>query len=141
MQRAPHPVPALVQVAVGHGHTAPLLALLRNECQSTRRPLEPTCDHRGVSPDATPDVSPGVSPDTSTDWTEVGDRCWVRRYAEWDVNVGVVAGSDGVLVVDTRGTRQQGAALRDHVRRLVPGLEVRWVVNTHQHFDHPFGNI
>jgi len=77
----------------------------------------------------------------SEDWTEIGDRCWVRRYAEWDVNVGVVAGSDGVLVVDTRGTRQQGEALRDHVRRLVPGLEVRWVVNTHQHFDHTFGNI
>ena len=65
----------------------------------------------------------------------------MRRYAEWDVNVGVVAGSDGVLVVDTRGTRQQGAALHDQVRRLVPQREVRWVVNTHQHFDHTFGNI
>ena len=82
-----------------------------------------------------------MSTDVSADWTEVGDRCWVRRYAEWDVNVGVVAGSDGVLVVDTRGTREQGEALRDHVRRLVPGVEVRWVVNTHQHFDHTFGNI
>jgi len=77
----------------------------------------------------------------STDWDEVGDRCWVRRYAEWDVNVGVVAGSDGVLVVDTRGTRRQGEALHDQVRRLVPHLPVRWVVNTHQHFDHTFGNV
>jgi glyoxylase-like metal-dependent hydrolase (beta-lactamase superfamily II) len=75
------------------------------------------------------------------DWTEIGDRCWVRRYAEWDVNVGVVAGSDGVLVVDTRGTRQQGEALRDDVRRLRPHAAVRWVVNTHRHFDHAFGNV
>ncbi len=75
------------------------------------------------------------------DWSEIADRCWVRRYPEWDVNVGVLAGSAGVLLVDTRGTRQQGEALRDDVRRLVPAGEVRWVVNTHQHFDHTFGNI
>jgi glyoxylase-like metal-dependent hydrolase (beta-lactamase superfamily II) len=75
------------------------------------------------------------------DWNEIGDRCWVRRYPEWDVNVGVVGGSDGLLVVDTRGTRAQGEALRDDVRRLVPQAPVRWVVNTHQHFDHTFGNV
>jgi glyoxylase-like metal-dependent hydrolase (beta-lactamase superfamily II) len=75
------------------------------------------------------------------DWNEIGDRCWVRRYAEWDVNVGVLAGSDGVLVVDTRGTLRQGEALREEVRRLVPHASVRWVVNTHQHFDHTFGNL
>ena len=75
------------------------------------------------------------------DWNEIGDRCWVRRYAEWDVNVGVVAGSDGVLVVDTRGTRRQGEALREEVRRLLPQASVRWVVNTHRHFDHTFGNV
>jgi glyoxylase-like metal-dependent hydrolase (beta-lactamase superfamily II) len=88
------------------------------------------------------------------EWSEVADRCWVRRYAEWDVNVGVVAGSDGVLVVDTRGTRRQGERARHDVDLLVrgrgvpgaPGGEasgprVRWVVNTHRHFDHMFGNI
>jgi glyoxylase-like metal-dependent hydrolase (beta-lactamase superfamily II) len=72
-------------------------------------------------------------------WTEVGDRAWVRRYPEWDVNVGVVAGSDGLLVIDTRGTLRQGEQLRDDVRRLSPA-PVRWVVNTHLHFDHTFGN-
>ncbi len=75
------------------------------------------------------------------EWTEVADGCWVRRYAEWDVNVGVVAGSAGTLVVDTRGTRQQGESLREDVRRLLPHAPVRWVVNTHVHFDHTFGNI
>lgn len=80
------------------------------------------------------------------EWSEIADRCWVRRYPEWDVNVGVVAGADGLLVVDTRGTRRQGEAVRDDVRRLAgaagtPAAEVRWVVNTHQHFDHTFGNI
>jgi len=74
------------------------------------------------------------------DWTELADGCWVRRYAEWDVNVGVVAGDDGLLVIDTRGTADQGRALRDDVRRLDP-RPVRWVANTHQHFDHTFGNV
>jgi glyoxylase-like metal-dependent hydrolase (beta-lactamase superfamily II) len=74
------------------------------------------------------------------DWSEVADRCWVRRYPEWDVNVGVVAGSDGLLLVDTRGTLKQGEALRDDVRRLRPDAAVRWVANTHAHFDHTFGN-
>lgn len=73
------------------------------------------------------------------DWTEAGDRCWVGRYPEWDVNVGVIAGADGVLVLDTRGTLRQGSELLDDVRRLDP-RPVKWVVNTHLHFDHTFGN-
>ena len=77
---------------------------------------------------------------SNRDWTEVGAGCWVRRYPEWDVNVGVLAGSGGVLVVDTRGTAAQGRLLRDDIRRL-DARPVRWVVNTHQHFDHVFGNI
>ncbi|MGH3356782.1 MAG: MBL fold metallo-hydrolase, partial [Nocardioidaceae bacterium] len=77
----------------------------------------------------------------SHDWTEIADRCWVRRYPEWNVNVGLLAGTDGLLVVDTRASRAMGTALRDDVRRLAPGGDVRWVVNTHQHFDHTFGNV
>lgn len=74
------------------------------------------------------------------DWTEIATGCWVRGYAEWNVNVGVVAGDDGLLVVDTRGTAEQGRELRDDIRRLDP-RPVRWVVNTHQHFDHVLGNV
>jgi glyoxylase-like metal-dependent hydrolase (beta-lactamase superfamily II) len=76
----------------------------------------------------------------TSDWTQVADRCYVRRYAEWDVNVTVIEGAGGVLVVDTRGTQEQGRELREHVRALTP-TPVRWVVNTHVHFDHTFGNI
>jgi len=74
-----------------------------------------------------------------TDWIELGDRCWMRRYPEWDVNVGVIAGTDGVLVLDTRGTVEQGHQLREDVRALDRG-QVRFVANTHWHFDHSFGN-
>lgn len=72
-------------------------------------------------------------------WVEVGERCWMRRYPEYDVNVGVVAGSDGVLVIDTRANVRQGQAVRADVRRLCPQPVVA-VANTHAHFDHLFGN-
>lgn len=76
---------------------------------------------------------------TPSGWVEVGDRCWMRRYPEWDVNVGVVAGRDGVLVIDTRGTLEQGKALLGDVRSLGAG-RIRAVANTHWHFDHTYGN-
>ncbi|GAA3085750.1 glyoxylase-like metal-dependent hydrolase (beta-lactamase superfamily II) [Kribbella aluminosa] len=72
-------------------------------------------------------------------WTELGDRTWVRRYDEWDLNVGLVVGADGALVIDTRATAEEAEQLRDHIRELT-GLPVKWVVNTHAHFDHVVGN-
>lgn len=50
----------------------------------------------------------------------------------------VVRGADGLLVVDTRGSRRQGDELLDDLRDL--DRPVRCVVNTHGHFDHSFGN-
>jgi glyoxylase-like metal-dependent hydrolase (beta-lactamase superfamily II) len=72
-------------------------------------------------------------------WAEVGDRCWVRRYDEWDLNVGLVVGADGALLIDTRATTEQAEELREHIRE-VTDEPVRWIVNTHAHFDHVVGN-
>ncbi|WP_329475308.1 MBL fold metallo-hydrolase [Kribbella sp. NBC_01484] len=74
-----------------------------------------------------------------SEWVEVGDRCWVRRYDEWDLNIGLVAGTDGALLIDTRATTEQAEELRDHLREATD-VPVRWVVNTHAHFDHVVGN-
>ena len=73
-----------------------------------------------------------------TVWHEIGDRIWVRRYAFFDQTIGVVGGADGLLVIDTRTSHRQGEELRTELREL-PGA-VRWVVNTHHHHDHCFGN-
>ncbi len=72
-------------------------------------------------------------------WNELGDGCFVWRYERFDVNVGVVRGSDGLLVIDTRGDHREATELLGDLRRLGPG-PVRWVANTHSHFDHVFGN-
>lgn len=75
----------------------------------------------------------------STGWVEVADRCFVRRYAEWDLSVTVVGGDHTSLVVDTRATARLGAELREQVAEL-PVPPVGFVVNTHVHFDHAWGN-
>jgi glyoxylase-like metal-dependent hydrolase (beta-lactamase superfamily II) len=82
-----------------------------------------------------------VSPLKGQRFVEIADRCYVARYPEWDVSVGLVVGSAGLAVVDTRASARQGRELLDDVRRLLPASAVRWVVNTHVHFDHSFGNV
>jgi glyoxylase-like metal-dependent hydrolase (beta-lactamase superfamily II) len=72
-------------------------------------------------------------------WVEVGDRVFCRRYEPWDVSVGVVVGADGVLVVDTRASRDEANELLDDLR-VLDRRRPQWVVNTHWHFDHTFGN-
>ncbi|MGD9702401.1 MAG: MBL fold metallo-hydrolase [Acidimicrobiia bacterium] len=71
-------------------------------------------------------------------WDEVGDGCFRRRYQSFDLNIGVVRGSDALLVVDTRADLRQADELLDDLRTF--GRPVRWVVNSHWHFDHTFGN-
>lgn len=78
--------------------------------------------------------------DSEQGFVEVADRCWIARYAFLDVNVGVVAGDRGLLVIDTNASEVEARKVVEQVRRLDAG-EVIAVVNTHEHFDHCFGNV
>jgi glyoxylase-like metal-dependent hydrolase (beta-lactamase superfamily II) len=69
---------------------------------------------------------------------EIGDRVWVRRYRFADQTIGVIGGDDGLLVIDTRSSHRQAAELQEDVRELA--APVRWIVNSHMHSDHCFGN-
>jgi glyoxylase-like metal-dependent hydrolase (beta-lactamase superfamily II) len=76
-------------------------------------------------------------------FTEVAERIWVARHDWFDVNVSLVGGDRGLLAVDTHASGRAARAVIEDVRRL--GLagrrgEVVAVVNTHEHFDHTFGN-
>ena len=72
-------------------------------------------------------------------WDEVGVDCFRRRYDSFDLNVGVVRGADGFLVIDTRCNRAEAMELLDELRQL-GSMPVRRIVNTHDHFDHHWGN-
>ncbi len=70
---------------------------------------------------------------------EVADRVWVARYEWCDVNVTVIEGAAGLLVVDTHGSSAAAREVISDLRRL-SARAVVGLVNTHAHFDHTFGN-
>jgi glyoxylase-like metal-dependent hydrolase (beta-lactamase superfamily II) len=75
----------------------------------------------------------------ATGWVEIGDRVFVRRYAFFDQNIGLVLGRAEALVIDTRSTYAQAREIQEHVRELTDA-PIGVVVDTHGHFDHAFGN-
>jgi glyoxylase-like metal-dependent hydrolase (beta-lactamase superfamily II) len=64
---------------------------------------------------------------------------WVARYEWWDVNVSVIEGEAGLLVVDTHASSTAAREVIADLRRL-SSRPVIGLVNTHDHFDHTFGN-
>jgi len=72
-------------------------------------------------------------------FNEVADRVWVARYPWLDVNVSAVAGDTGLLVLDTQASAALAREVVTDLRR-VSSLPVLWAVNSHEHWDHTFGN-
>lgn len=54
-------------------------------------------------------------------------------------NAGIVIGKDGILVVDTLISAKEGERFLADIRK-VSDKPIRYVVNTHAHLDHAFGN-
>jgi glyoxylase-like metal-dependent hydrolase (beta-lactamase superfamily II) len=71
-------------------------------------------------------------------WRELADGVLVCVAEPEAVNLGLVLGRTGALLVDTGSSPAQGAALRAAVER-VTDLPLAGVVVTHAHSDHAFG--
>ncbi len=72
-------------------------------------------------------------------WTNVARGIHQRRGGPFDLSVVVVEGDDGLLVVDTGAEPAEGEEILADLRSRFD-RPVRWVVDTHAHFDHTFGN-
>jgi glyoxylase-like metal-dependent hydrolase (beta-lactamase superfamily II) len=81
----------------------------------------------------------GLVADNPYDWISHGEGVWSKRYKALDLNVGVVECDGGLAVIDTRAHHAQARELKNDLSR-ISSLPVRWVVNTHHHWDHTFGN-
>jgi glyoxylase-like metal-dependent hydrolase (beta-lactamase superfamily II) len=72
-------------------------------------------------------------------WTEHGDGVFSKRYQSLDLNIGAIDCGDGLLIIDTRAHHAQARELIGDLTR-ISTLPVKWVINTHHHWDHTFGN-
>jgi glyoxylase-like metal-dependent hydrolase (beta-lactamase superfamily II) len=72
--------------------------------------------------------------------TELGDGVYVLEIpGPIPVNAGIVVGDESVAVIDTGTVESDAKQQLDAVAR-VTDLPVRYVINTHHHGDHSFGN-
>ncbi|MDI1362643.1 quinoprotein relay system zinc metallohydrolase 2 [Methylotenera sp.] len=78
----------------------------------------------------------------------LGDGIYVHHGVHLDIddgyqgdicNASFIVGSKGVAVIDTGGSFKVGKQLREAIRKITP-LPVIYVINTHVHPDHIYGN-
>jgi len=82
----------------------------------------------------------GVGSRDVADFTEVAPRVWVAHYDWMYVNITLIGGERGLVMVDTHGSEAMARTVADDVRRLGAG-PLTALVNTHEHWDHTFGNV
>lgn len=89
--------------------------------------------HVAAAPLRVEKVAPGV-------YVHLGQHKDVERDYDGDIaNIGFVIGTDAVAIIDTGGSYAIGMALKEALRQITQ-LPIRYVINTHVHPDHVFGN-
>ena len=64
---------------------------------------------------------------------------WFQSEIYAQVTAGVIAGPQWAVVIDTLATPEETLSMREYVEHEL-GLQIRYIINTHYHADHTWGN-
>ena len=79
------------------------------------------------------EIAPGI-------FVHQGEHLDVDESYQGDIcNIGFIIGKDSVAVIDTGGSLMIGEALKKSIREKT-SLPIKYVINTHVHLDHIYGN-
>ncbi len=64
---------------------------------------------------------------------------WFQSEVYAQVTAGVIAGPQWAVVIDTLATPEETLSMREYIEHEL-GLQIRYIINTHYHADHTWGN-